>query len=133
MMTRRQQDTSLKLVSVDDEHPRQPFGWSWRLRETASEWLGIIGVVVFFLGWEFLTRFEILNPFYFPPFSQILVKGYELFASGSIWEHMWFSLQNFAVGFVISVALGVVIGVPMGWYKNVSRTFDPLLSGIYAT
>ena len=93
----------------------------------------MIGVLVFFLAWEFLTRSEILNPFYFPPFSSILAKGYELFANGSIWEHIRFSFTNFAIGFLISAILGVVIGVPMGWYKAISRTFDPLLSGIYAT
>ena len=27
----------------------------------------------------------------------------------------------------------MLLGVPMGWYKSVSKTFDPLLSGIYAT
>jgi len=79
------------------------------------------------------TRLEILNPFYFPPFSKIVLKGYELFANGSIWEHLWFSLTNFAIGLSVSVVLGVLLGVPMGWYKNVSKTFDPLLSGIYAT
>jgi NitT/TauT family transport system permease protein len=80
-----------------------------------------------------LTRYEILNPFYVPPFSKIIVKGYELFVSGVIWEHMWFSLTNFTIGFAISIVLGVLMGVPMGWYKNICKTFDPLLSGIYAT
>jgi NitT/TauT family transport system permease protein len=89
--------------------------------------------VSFFLGWELSSRLEILNPFYFPPFSKILAKGVELFADGTIWEHMWFSLTNFALGFAISVVLGVLLGIPMGWYKGVSRTFDPLLSGVYAT
>ncbi len=103
------------------------------MRELASDWLGVIGVVAFFLAWELSTRLEILNPFYFPPFSKVIAKGYELFANGSIWEHIWFSLQNFAAGFAISVVLGVIIGVPMGWYKGISRAFDPLLSGIYAT
>lgn len=93
----------------------------------------MIGIAGFFLTWELTTRFEILNPFYFPPFSKILFKAYELFLDGSIWEHLWFSLTNFAIGFVFSVILGVVLGVPMGWYRGVSKTFDPLLSGIYAT
>ena len=79
------------------------------------------------------TRLEILNPFYFPPFSKIVLKGYELFANDSIWEHLWFSLTNFAIGLTVSIVIGVLLGVPMGWYKNVSKTFDPLLSGIYAT
>lgn len=107
--------------------------WWQRSREITSDWLGVIGVVSFFLAWEILTRLEIINPFYFPPFSAILVKGYELFANGSIWDHIWFSLTNFAIGFFASVVLGVLLGVPMGWYKNVCKTFDPLLSGIYAT
>ena len=128
-----QEDTSLNLVSLDGEEPSAARKFAWRVKVILSDWLGVIGVVGFFLGWELSTRFEILNPFYFPPFTKIIAKGYELFANGTIWEHMWFSLTNFLIGFVVSVALGVVIGVPMGWYKNIAKTFDPLLSGIYAT
>jgi len=128
-----QDDASLNLVSLDGAEPSAVRKFVWRVKDILSEWLGVIGVVGFFLAWELSTRFEILNPFYFPPFTKIIAKGYELFANGTIWEHMWFSLTNFLIGFVVSVALGVVIGVPMGWYKNVSKTFDPLLSGVYAT
>jgi ABC-type nitrate/sulfonate/bicarbonate transport system permease component len=104
-----------------------------RVRDSAANWLGLIGVVAFFVAWELATRLEILNPFYFPPFSTIIAKGIELFVSGTIWEHMWFSLTNFSIGFVIAVVIGVFAGVPMGWYRGLSKTFDPLLSGIYAT
>ena len=131
--TAKQEQESLELVSVDESNPLSTNRAWQRTREVVADWLGVIGVVSFFLAWELSTRFEIINPFYFPPFSKILIKGYELFANGSIWEHMWFSLTNFLIGFVISVILGVVIGVPMGWYRAVHKTFDPLLSGIYAT
>ena len=128
-----QDEASLNLVSLNGEEPSATRKFVWRVKDILSDWLGVIGVVGFFLGWELSTRFEILNPFFFPPFTKIIAKGYELFANGTIWEHMWFSLTNFLIGFVVSVALGVVIGVPMGWYKTVSKTFDPLLSGVYAT
>ncbi len=105
----------------------------WWARDILSDWLGVVGVLSFFIAWELATRFELINSFYFPPISKILIKGYELFANGSMWEHMRFSLTNFSVGFLISVFLGVLIGVPMGWYRTISKTFDPLLSGIYAT
>ena len=131
--TAKQEEESYQLVSVDESNPLTTNRVWQRAREIVSNWLGVIGVVSFFLGWELSTRLEIINPFYFPPFSKIIIKGYELFANGSIWEHMWFSLTNFLIGFVISVVLGVVIGVPMGWYRAVHKTFDPLLSGIYAT
>jgi ABC-type nitrate/sulfonate/bicarbonate transport system permease component len=123
----------LNVVPIDEAHPPSSNLWLARIREVVSNWLGIIGIVIFFLTWEIATRAHILNPFYFPPFSHIVAKGYELFANGSIWEHMWFSLTNFSIGFLISVILGVVIGVPMGWYRGLSKAFDPLLSGIYAT
>jgi NitT/TauT family transport system permease protein len=128
-----QDDASLNVVSLNGEEPSAARKFVWRVKDILFDWLGVIGVVGFFLGWELSTRFEILNPFFFPPFTKIIAKGYELFANGTIWEHMWFSLTNFLIGFVVSVALGVVIGVPMGWYKTVSKTFDPLLSGVYAT
>jgi NitT/TauT family transport system permease protein len=63
----------------------------------------------------------------------VIAKAVELFASGTIWEHMWFSFTNFSIGFLIAIVIGVVAGVPMGWYTGISRAFDPLLSGIYAT
>lgn len=131
--TANQEPETYKLVSVDAANPLSTNRLWQRSRELIADWLGVLGVVGFFLAWELSTRFEIINPFYFPPISKILIKGYELFADGSIWEHMWFSLTNFAIGFIVSVILGVVIGVPMGWYRSVHKTFDPLLSGVYAT
>ena len=131
--TAKPEPNAADLVSVDEANPLTTNRLWQRSREWLANWLGVIGIIAFFTAWELATRFEILNPFYFPPFSKILAKGYELFASGSIWQHIWFSLTNFVIGFFVSVALGVVLGVPMGWYKNLSKTFDPLLSGIYAT
>ncbi len=132
-MASQQQGTPHVLVSADEQHPLMANRWLWRVRDLVSNWLGVLGILAFFVAWELATRTELLNPFYFPPFSKILAKGYELFANGSIWEHMWFSLTNFSIGFAISVVLGVTLGVPMGWYRAVAKTFDPLLSGIYAT
>jgi NitT/TauT family transport system permease protein len=131
--TAKQEQESIELVSVDESNPLTTNRLWQRARAALANWLGVIGVVGFFLSWELSTRFEIINPFYVPPVSKILLKGYELFANGSIWEHMWFSLTNFTIGFAVSVVLGVVIGVPMGWYRSVHKMFDPLLSGIYAT
>lgn len=103
------------------------------LLDVLSKNLGVLGILIFFLAWELASRTHFLNPFYFPPFSQIVAKGIELFTDGSIWEHMIFSLTNFSVGFITATLFGVLLGIPMGWYKNLSRTLDPLLSGIYAT
>lgn len=111
--------------------PARPLG-SW-IYDFVGRSLGVLGILIFFLAWEIASRTHILNPFYFPPFTQIIAKGTELFTSGTIWEHMIFSLTNFSVGFATATLAGVLAGIPMGWYKGVSKIFDPLLSGIYAT
>ncbi len=124
------------LLSLEAELPddvqlrRRRVLW---LLDVAGRGLGILGIISFFLAWEIASRTGILNPFYFPPISQIVATGFELFARGTIWEHMAFSLTNFAVGFAVATLAGVLAGIPLGWYKWISKTLDPLLSGIYAT
>ena len=86
--TAKSKPDAVDLVSVDESNPLTTHRAWQRARQLISDWLGVIGIVLFFLAWELSTRLEILNPFYFPPFSKILEKGYELFASGAIWEHM---------------------------------------------
>lgn len=122
----------LEAISSGGPQTRLAGAAAW-LRDLAGRSLGVLGILSFFLAWEAASRAHLLNPFYFPPFSQIIAKGVELFASGAIWEHMVFSLTNFSVGFVTATIAGVVMGIPMGWYKGISKTLDPLLSGIYAT
>jgi len=128
-----EQETTLVPVSPGAAELSLVRGARFWALDVASKNLGLLGILVFLLAWEVASRTQILNPFYFPPFSQIIAKGIELFADGGIWEHMIFSLTNFSAGFAVAVAAGVLAGIPMGWYKGISRTFDPLLSGIYAT
>lgn len=123
------------LVPVPHDAVERPFAHRARLwtLDVASRSRGVLGILAFFLAWEVASRTHLLNPFYFPPFSQIIAKGIELFASGVIWEHLIFSLTNFSAGLIAATIAGVLLGIPMGWYKGISRTLDPLLSGIYAT
>ncbi len=133
MTSEHQQGTPHSLVSADEERPLIPSRWLWQVREFVSNWLGLLGILAFFLAWELASRSGILNPFYFPPFSKIVAKGIELFVNGSIWEHLVFSMTNFSVGFAVAILIGVVAGVPLGWYRTIAKASDPLLSGIYAT
>ena len=128
-----QQETTLVPVSPDAAESSLTRRARFWLLDVASKNLGVLGILIFFLTWEVASRTHLLNPFYFPPVSQIIAKGMELFASGVIWEHMIFSLTNFSIGLVAATISGVLLGIPMGWYKGISRTLDPLLSGIYAT
>lgn len=95
--------------------PRLTLG-SFRLGE------GFIGLLAGAILWEVLGR--VGNQPFFPPLSAVLVRLGELFADGLIVENLINSLINLAIGFGISVVLGVGIGMLMGAYRKVEVALD---------
>ncbi|MBX5493205.1 MAG: ABC transporter permease [Chloroflexi bacterium] len=54
-------------------------------------------------------------------------------AGGSIWKDMWVSFQEYIYGYLLAVAIGIPMGVLMGWYRRVNYVFEPFVSALYAT
>jgi len=46
---------------------------------------------------------------------------------------MAYSGKNFALGFLLALVAGVVLGVIIGWYRRVRLIADPFLNALYAT
>ncbi len=133
IVTAKQEQDAVDLVSVDASNPLTTNRLWQRSRAVLSDWLGVIGVVSFFAAWELGTRFEILNPVLFPAVQQ---DSSQRFRALRQWLHLGAHVvqpDQLRRRFFSFGVLGVMLGVPMGWYKNVAKTFDPLLSGIYAT
>lgn len=74
--------------------------------------------------WEIVGRLADV-PF-FPPLSEVLVTLWEMIVSGQIFGNLVISLGNLALGFGISLVVGVVVGTAMGRYRRVNAAL-----GIY--
>src|SRR3990172_11535305 len=62
----------------------------------ADKSLGLLGIFLFFLAWEIASRTHILNPFYFPPFSQnIFQKEENTPPPGPFWGGVFFFFYIF--------------------------------------
>lgn len=46
---------------------------------------------------------------------------------GSLWSHTWASVQEVALGFLLAAAVGVPLGLLMGWSRIAYNFFDPLV------
>jgi NitT/TauT family transport system permease protein len=46
---------------------------------------------------------------------------------GSLWSHVWASVQEVALGFLLAAAVGVPLGLIMGWSRVAFNLFDPLV------
>ncbi len=62
----------------------------------------------------------------FPTPLQVVTATYDLALDGSLWDHIGASLFRVASGFVLAVAIGVPLGLAMGWLAGLYRTLNPI-------
>jgi ABC-type nitrate/sulfonate/bicarbonate transport system permease component len=91
-----------------------------------------VGVAALVLGvWELYGRSG--NPLIFPPFSDVARAFFDLATSGRLWEALWPSLKLLGIGFSISMAIGLVLGIIVGRSRIADLTFSPYIAALYAT
>jgi ABC-type nitrate/sulfonate/bicarbonate transport system permease component len=96
--------------------------------------LYIYPIVLVLLIWEVFSRVGIFDPFFVPPFSEVLATLYDqLFVSGDILVHTLASLRRISIGYAIAAVVGVSMGLAMGRITWIRNFFDPLIAAIYPT
>jgi NitT/TauT family transport system permease protein len=91
-------------------------------------------VILFLLTWEaFGNWFQIVNPMFMSAPSLVFSAGYQMFASGEIWNDLYISGIEFAWGYALSVIFAVPFGIAIGWYKRFAYVCDPFVNAMNAT
>jgi ABC-type nitrate/sulfonate/bicarbonate transport system permease component len=108
--------------------PRRSF---WRRNENAL--LGTIAVAVFLAFWESAVQFGWVNPLFTSSPSRIFAAAVQMFADRSILYDLQVSGFEFAVGYGLAIAVGIPLGILMGWYRRLNAVLDPFVSALYAT
>ena len=88
---------------------------------------GSIAIVVFCALWEILPRAGWVDATFLPPFSTVLVALFDMTRSGELAEHLFASGLRAVSGFAIAVAIGVPLGLLIGWYRTLAEILNPLL------
>ena len=69
-------------------------------------------------GWQLLTSWKVIDPFFFGQPSGIVFKLRDWLqhgtAYGSVWLQIWITMREALLGFVFGVAGGVVFGILLG-------------------
>lgn len=86
-----------------------------------------IAIAVFLLLWELLPRLHAIDPFFLPPFSEVIEALWVLTASGEMLKHVEVSLQRSFTGFIMAVSISIPLGIIMGWFQKFEGIVDPLL------
>jgi NitT/TauT family transport system permease protein len=62
-----------------------------------------------------------------------LSGAWQVIAKGSIYKDIWVSFQEFAIGYLLAVFIGIPLGMITGWYRRINYVIEPFVSALYAT
>jgi ABC-type nitrate/sulfonate/bicarbonate transport system permease component len=95
------------------------------------------------VAWAGFSRLGWINPVFFSSPSRFITTLFMLITNTGPWEPgFWASRfwQHFAssggallYGWMLAMAIGIPLGVAMGWYEPVRDTLDYFLAALYAT
>jgi NitT/TauT family transport system permease protein len=114
----------------------QDTGWTWSVVwGRSSPWLvTVANLTVFFCLWEAFARSGMINPLFFPKATSMfeaLWTGLTTTAppgavvSGSIRDHLLYTLTNLGIGLAIACVVGIPAGLLMGGNKYVEKILSP--------
>jgi NitT/TauT family transport system permease protein len=87
-------------------------------------WVLVIGL------WFAVTYSGLIKEMFLPTPDKVVATTISMAVDGSLWEHVFSSVQVVIIGFVISSLVAVPLGLVMGTYKIVQSFLDPLVNFI---
>lgn len=99
-----------------------------RKTDALTVWTGRVAVIIIFIGlWEVLSSTGIIDPFFFSSPSRVVSTIISLAAEGNLFIHIWTSLYETIIGFIIATALGFLIAVALWWSEKLHKVLEPYL------
>ena len=97
---------------------------------------GILGggaVLITLAVWQAFWSAGKISPLFMSGPSAIVIRFREDLLHGNLLSDLAYSGKNFAIGFILAVVVGVLLGIAVGWYKPVEMITGPFLNALYAT
>jgi len=101
------------------------------LEQKVPKYAAVLGITVLLLLWELVCRLNIVPPLFLPAPTAILQAGWEMITSGELHQNLLASLYRIGGGYFIGAALGIIIGLILGFSKWADAIFTPVVYSIY--
>jgi ABC-type nitrate/sulfonate/bicarbonate transport system permease component len=88
----------------------------------------VLPLALFLLAWEAVTRSGVVNPFVFPPVTEVLLRWVTLLIDGAAFVPLLETLWRALAGLFLAILVGVPLGMLMGRVRWVEWFFEPLFS-----
>ena len=92
-----------------------------------------VGLLLAFLAlWEVATRRGWIDPFFVSQPTVLAAQIADWISSGFIFRHLWVTMQETIIGFLLGTLLGVTIGFLFARWEKLALIFDPLMVALNA-
>ncbi len=126
--------TAASLPIKQPASGRRPGGFArWWRRAGLANLLRFGGLTLFIAAWETGSRLGWLDPLFASSPSLIVEKLVSMIADGSLWPHVLASANIAALGFGLSILVGVPVGLAMGRSKMIRATIEPFTTALNAS
>ena len=88
----------------------------------------VVPIGTLLLAWEIATRAGIVNPYVFPPVSEIVLRWFTLIVDATMLGPLWDTLWRALVGLGMAIVIGVPLGLAMGRVRAAEWFLEPLFS-----
>jgi NitT/TauT family transport system permease protein len=105
----------------------RPFVGSHLLSRAATALRVVLGIIIFFLILEFVTRLELVPPIYLPRASTVVRRMVELLQDPKFLRHVLATLHAWAVGLALATLISVPIGILIGTSELTYKMTSPLI------
>lgn len=87
-----------------------------------------VGILVLFVSlWEILARIGVIDSFLMSMPSKILITLKDLFLTGDLFKHVFTTLYETVLGFLIATVLGTVIALLLWWSEFLRKVLEPYI------
>jgi ABC-type nitrate/sulfonate/bicarbonate transport system permease component len=88
----------------------------------------IIPLIVILVAWELMSSYKLIQEALFSKPSYIFETMIKLLISGSLMNDIYISIKRLIISFLIAAFIGTILGLLMGWNKQINDFFDPLIT-----
>ncbi len=93
----------------------------------------LIGIALALISWYVIAQTKLVNPLFIASPENVFFPLINLFYQGNIVNDIIATLYRTGSGFIISAAIGIPIGVIMGYSRTAYDLFEPLVDFLRST
>ena len=100
----------------------------YRLNKLFVLIIQVLIIIVFFSTWQYLSNNNIINSFIFSSPTKVINTIYELYLGGELFHHIWVTVYETIIAFVIGLVLSIGISILLYLSNRLYKILDPFLT-----